>query len=90
MCYEVRQAGSGMHEAGYSKTATACLQLARNKSHPELDMPIAIFSEPQRNLSAAAKNSLPAVVQSLFRAGFVGCGMTQFESSPSPPLLLEI
>lgn len=79
-----------MHEVGYSKTATACLQLARNKSDPELDMPIAISSEAERNLSAAAKNSLPAVVQSLFRAGFVGCGMTQFESSPSLPLLLEI
>ena len=79
-----------MHKVGYSKTATACLQLAGNKSHPELDMPIAIFSEAERNLSAAAKNSLPAVVQSLFRAGFVGCGMTQFESSPSLPLLLEI
>lgn len=79
-----------MHEADYSKTATACLQLARNKSYPELDMPIAIFSEAERNLYAAAKNSLLAVVQSLFRAGFVGCGMTQFESSPSLPLLLEI
>lgn len=90
MCYEVRQAVSGIHEAGYNETATACLQLDRNKSHPELDMPIAIFSEAERNLSAAAKNSLPAVVQSLFRAGFVGCGMTQFESSPSLPLLLEI
>lgn len=90
MHYEVSVAGSGMHEAGYNNTATACLQLARNKSHPELDMQVAIFSEAERNLSTAAKNSLPAVLQSLFRAGFVGCGMTQFESSPSLPLLLEI
>lgn len=50
------QAGSVMHEVGYSETATTSLQLARNKFHPELDMPIAIFSEAEENLSAAAKN----------------------------------
>lgn len=61
-----------------------------NKSRPEPDMLVGIFSEAERKVSSAAENSLPAVVPFLFRAGFVGCGMTQFESSPSLPLLLEI
>lgn len=61
-----------------------------NKSCPEPDMLVSIFSEAERKISSAAENSLPAVVPSLFRAGFVGCGMTQFESSPSLPLLPEI